>query len=269
MVTLTHLYRFTLPVFALGMCGVASAQSASPATPRGLPATSATRLDTPAGGTSSAGVTAHPAAIEYSNGLLTVTARDVSLNSILRQISQATGMKISGGVRDDRVFRPSAVLDTLLEGSGSNVLLVSNAASEPAQLILSPRVGGATPPGQFATGNQAADVESDNNVALPARAGGQGVPPPSPVGFRADVPPAANSNSPLNPPLSAPTSNNSDSQAVVFPPVSATSTPATATTSSDVTQQAPGGVKTPQQIFEQLQRLRQQEEQTQPQDNNQ
>ncbi len=261
--------RFAWPVFAAGLCGFAAAQSAPQTSPTGLPATSATGSDTP-DHFNAQGVPEHRAEVKYSNGLLTVTARDASLNSILRQISQQTGMKISGGVRDDRVFgtygpdRPSAVVTTLLDGSGSNILLVNNAASEPAQLILSPRVGGPTPPSQFAAGQQA-EQDNDDSPAPPARFGAQGAPPQIPLGGRPNVQPGTN----LNPSLSAPTSNNSDSQAVVFPPVSATTTPATATTSSDVTQESPSGVKTPQQIFEQLQKLRQQQEQAQPQDNNQ
>lgn len=260
--------RLALPMLGVGLYGVALAQTKTQA---GLPATSATGMEAPAHANSQGGTAAvHRAEVRYSNGLLTVTARDASLNGILRQISQQTGMKISGGVRDDRVFgtygpdRPSAVLTTLLDGSGSNMLLVNNAANEPAQLILSPRVGGPTPPNQFTDGRQQ-DPDADDSVAPVARFGAQGAPPLPPPSGRPNVQPGVN----LNPSISTPTSNNSDSQAVVFPPISATTTPATGTTSSDVTQEAPSGVKTPQQIFEQLQRLRQQQEQTQPQDTNQ
>ena len=264
--------RFALPVLAVGLCGAASGQTGSQGMPAGLPPTSATGAQTPGhAGERNAGAPAKRSEVRYSNGLLTVTARDASLNAILREISQQTGMKVSGGVRDDRVFgtygpdRPASVLSTLLEGSGSNMLLVNDAADQPSQLILSPRVGGPTPPNQFAAGQQR-DPDADDVAAPPVRFGAvQGVPPQMPLGGRPNVGPGIN----LNPSIGAPTSNNSDSQAVVFPPISATTTPATGTTSSDVTQEPPSGTKTPQQIFEQLQRLRQQQEQNQPQDSNQ
>ncbi len=252
-----------LPVFAAGACGIAGAQTTSSA----LPPAASTGVQTRVVPGAQGAVAARRAEVQYANGLLTVTARDASLNSVLRQISQQTGMKISGGVRDDRVFgtygpdHPAAVLSTLLDGSGSNVLLINNAANEPAQLVLSPRTGGPTPPSQFAAGRQPDQDADDNASQAPPPSGGfGGGNPQGAPGARPSVQSGIN----LNPSLSSPTSNNSDSQTVVFPPINATTTPATATTSSDVTQEAPSGVKTPQQIFEQLQKLRQQQEQTQP-----
>ncbi len=261
---------FVVPLLAVGSCEFAASQSVSPAPRSGLPAASATQTEAPAraNAQNSAGVARH-ADVQYSNGLLTVTAKDSSLNGILHQISQQTGMTISGSVRDDRVFgtygpdRPSAVLTTLLDGSGSNMLLVNNASNEPAHLVLSPRLGGPTPPSQFAADRQQ-DQDADENEGAAPRFGARGSLPQALPAARPNTQPGGN----LNPSISAPVSNNSDSQAVVFPPVNATTTPATATTSSDVTQEAPGGVKTPEQIFEQLQRMRQQQEQTQPPENN-
>ena len=46
----------------------------------------------------------HRARVTYTNGLLQVRADDSSLNQILRDISAETGMKIIGGVADQRVF---------------------------------------------------------------------------------------------------------------------------------------------------------------------
>lgn len=270
-----------LPVLAAGLCGRGLGQTASPPPQRpGLPATHTTQttgFETPARAATSSQGSTHRAEVHYANGLLTVTARDSSLNAILREIAQQTGMKISGGVRDDRVFgtygpdQPSAVLSTLLDGSGSNMLLVNNIANTPAQLILSPRVGGPTPPSEFAANRQQQDQDNEDGAPVQPRFGAQGPPPGIRVGDgpgnQLNAQPGANlSPGNLSPSISPSTTNNSDSQAVVFPPVSATTTPATATTSSDVTQEAPGGVKTPQQIFEQLQRMRQQQEQTQPQE---
>ena len=216
--------------------------------------------------------TSHRAEVRFHDGLLTVVAQDSSLSAVLREIGRQTGMRISGSVRDDRVFgsygpaTPSEILSTLIEGTGSNMLLVNNAANGPAQLILTPRLGGPTPPSPSGPTQESSGDEDENGLATPTRQpifGGQSPQrsPQQPVADRQNLQPSQS----LTPPLSSPTTNNSDSQAVVFPPVNATSTPATATTSSDTTQDTPNGIKTPQQIFEQLQRLRQQQEQTQPQ----
>ncbi len=206
--------------------------------------------------------------IRYENGLLSVSAHNTSLNEIIHEIAQKTGMKVSGRVSEDRVFgtygpeAPAALLTTLLDGSGSNVLIVQNSSHMPTELILTPRVGGPTPPNpsaQYANDNQGGGI-----VQQPPSAS---MPPPNP-------PPQLNSRAPnrrgtggvdTNP---AATSPSSTTQQVVFPPVDGSTPPATATTtptSPDASSTAP---KTPQQIFEQLQKLRQQQSQqnqTQPQ----
>src|SRR5665213_228561 len=93
-----------------------------------------------------------PAHVTYANGQLTVTANNSNLNQILRDIARETGMKITGGVTDERVFGkygpavPSKVLGELLDGTGSNMLLVHATAATPAELVLTPRLGGVTPP---------------------------------------------------------------------------------------------------------------------------
>ena len=61
-------------------------------------------------------------------------------------------MHISGGVPEQRVFgnygpaAPATVLATLIDGTGSNMVLRESASDGPAELILTPRVGGPTPP---------------------------------------------------------------------------------------------------------------------------
>ena len=47
---------------------------------------------------------AEPASISYENGTLTVKTQNSSLNQILREISRKTGMSITGGVSEERVF---------------------------------------------------------------------------------------------------------------------------------------------------------------------
>jgi hypothetical protein len=96
--------------------------------------------------------TVNLAEVTYANGLLTVAADDSSLNQILQEIARQTGMKVTGSVSDERVFgrygpsTPARVLASLLDGTGSNMLLRETASSAPAELILTPREGGATPP---------------------------------------------------------------------------------------------------------------------------
>ncbi len=202
----------------------------------------------------------HRSQVTLDNGLLTVTATNASLNGLIREIARKTGMKVSGSVSEDRVFGtygpddPQKVLATLLDGTGSNILILSNAADTPRQLILTPRTGAATPPNPNAGLSQ--NNEDDD-----------GSPPPgAPTVISA---PRARSavlpGSVPAPPPEAATDRNAISPAsetVVFPPPDATSTPSSATTTPpDTTNPAassPDTVKTPQQIFEQLQRLRQQ-----------
>lgn len=128
--------------------------------PAGLPATAPTQV--PRGETAPIaavatpadrfGSTQHPARVQCTGGQLEVVADNSSLNSILRAISRCTGMRITGGVAEQRVFgnygpaAPATVLATLIDGTGSNMLLRETGADQPAELILTPRVGGATPP---------------------------------------------------------------------------------------------------------------------------
>ena len=70
------------------------------------------------------------AQVTYADGMLSVSADNSSLNQILRQIASSTGMKITGGVADERVFghygpaTPAQILASLLDGTGSNMILV-------------------------------------------------------------------------------------------------------------------------------------------------
>lgn len=199
--------------------------------------------------------------IKYENGFLTVTAHNASLNQIVHEIAQKTGMKVSGRVSEERVFgtygpeAPSALLATLLDGSGSNVLIVQNSSHLPTELILTPRVGGPTPP------NASSQYANDNSGV-----GSVQQPPPSSIPLPNPAP-QFNSRAPnrggtggvdTNP---AATSPSSTTQQVVFPPVDATNPPATATTTPTNPDPSSTTPKTPQQIFEQLQKLRQQQSQ--------
>jgi hypothetical protein len=177
------------------------------------------------------------AQITFADGTLSVSADNSSLNQILRQIAGNTGMKITGGVSDERVFghygpAPTAqILAELLDGTDSNMILVQRDNNpEPAELILTPRQGGASPPNPNAS---AFDERSEPQEASPGRAA-QPAPAAAP-NYNSSVPPA-NPGAPATSPASA--------------------TPL----------ESPNGIKTPQQIYQQLQRLRaQQPAQQQPQ----
>ncbi len=183
----------------------------------------------------------HRAEIVFSNGQITVSANNSSLNQILFDIAHQTGMKITGGVNDERVFghygpaTPASILTRLLDGTGSNMLLVSTPGhdSAPTELILTPRHGGPTPPNPnaiFAEQREQEQAEQERE-RLEAAHPAPTTPPPA----QAAQPPAATAN-----PAAATTGTD----------------PAAATTD----QQSPNGVKTPQQIFEQLQKMRQQQQ---------
>ena len=153
----------------LGLAQLATA----PASP------SATR--TPAGAAGAPGVSAparHPARVAYSHGQLEVSADNSSLNQVLHEIGRATGMKITGDVADSWVFgtygpgAPAAILDRLLDGTGMNMLLKLTASGAPAELILTPRNGAATPPNPAAA--QAAEEAPAPPPPAPARVGDPG-----------------------------------------------------------------------------------------------
>ncbi len=165
----------------------------------------------------------------YTDGTLSVAADNASLNQILRQIASNTGMKITGGVADERVFgqygpdSPTQVLAALLEGTGSNMILVHHDGAAPTELILTPRQGGPTPPNT----NAAAFNDRSESEDAP----GQAVQPQPNAPLR---------SSPVIPPANAGPSNG-------------------ASPTNPSQPDNPNGVKTPQQIYEQLQRLRQQQ----------
>jgi hypothetical protein len=251
----------------------------------------------------------HRARVIYTNGLLEVHADNSSLNQILREISRQTGMKIVGGVADQRVFgsygpAPAAtVLQTLLDGTGTNILLQESRTHAPEQLVLTPQTGGPTPPPPSSPSYDATETEPDLPVPAPARPPVQAQTIASQA-TAATTPPTTNSAPSTPPSMPQPSNNvlgnpNNVSPTVstapvtnsvpldtlptpsTAPPVSGivdspnpppagsttagftnqtppdnnpnTAPPATATTD----QSSPNGVKTPQQIYQELQQLQQ------------
>jgi hypothetical protein len=167
------------------------------------------------------------AQVTYTAGALFVLASNSSLNQILREISHETGIKISGGVTDERVFgrygpdTPDQILSALLDGTGSNMLLVQGDGNTPAELVLTPRQGGPSPPNPNA---HAFDEGAENRNIYNAR-------PSEPQPEQQPVP---EQSQPIAPPGTAGAAPADSSQP-----------------------QSPNGVKTPQQIYDQLQSIRQ------------
>jgi len=185
---------------------------------------------------------AEHAYVRYANGRVTVQAGNSSLNQILRSIMRLTGLQITGGVQEDRVYGtygPShlgPLLTNLLAGTGSNVIFVPANATEPARLILSPRNGGAMPPPPSASANAALDAE-------PAAQ------PPA----MADTPlaPASTSVSTAPPPVPA-----SGPTTVINVPVPA-ATPAAATPAvTPAAEPVPAKPRTPEEIVQEIMRRR-------------
>jgi hypothetical protein len=220
---------------ALSLCMPLAAQSPTVKPSAAIPATQPTAM--PPGPPAPSLPAQHRAEVTFNNGMLTVKADNSSLNQILYDIARQTGMKINGGVVDERVFghygpsRPGVILGTLLDGTGSNMLLVSTQGHDPTELILTPRHGGPTPPDPNAVFAQQHDQEDQERQEREHQETAHPVPPQQPLAQNPATPSGATDPA---------TSNTTD-------------------------QQSPNGVKTPQQIFDQLQKLRQQQTTAAPQ----
>jgi len=188
----------------------------------------------------------HRAHVVYAQGKLQVDADNSSLNQILRDIAQQTGMKITGGVTEQRVFGKygpgpaSAILAALLDGAGSNVMLRENPDHTPLELILTPRNGGPTPPSpsSFASEDPAPTISdqpaAQSSPSQPALQSQQTAAPQSPD----DLPGV------VRRPGAVP----------VYGPGAANATPPPTSTNP----QSPNGVLTPQQLYQQMQQMRSQ-----------
>jgi hypothetical protein len=115
--------------------------------------------------------------VVYSHGQIEVDADNSSLRQIFQEIARATGMKITGSVDDERVFgkygpaAPAVILKKLLVGTGVNMLLKETATGTPAELILTPWDGSATPPTPAAQ-DASAESAQEPDISLPAHGPG-------------------------------------------------------------------------------------------------
>jgi hypothetical protein len=179
--------------------------------------------------------------VTWTGAELTIDAGGDSLPDILRQIAVATGMKITGGVPDERVFGiygPSsvqAIMAQLFDGLSINMMLVNGTETVPKTLVLTTRSGAASPPST----RQVSVSEEDR---LPMRRGGFNQPAgPPQQSFGPPPQPPAGSTPGFQPPNTP--DNASDSGSAGVP--------------NDSDQQP--GARTPEQIFEELKRRQQQQ----------
>jgi hypothetical protein len=180
---------------------------------------------------------ARRATISYTGDRLTIVASNSSLNQILRDVARSSNIKITGGVAEERVFgnygpgTPLEVLSALLDGTGSNMLLIQGSAGHASELVLSTRTGGPTPPNPNASSFDDAKNDDDTGPPPPPQNG------PQPASVSAP-PPTAPANNTGAPPPASPGADSSNPEA-----------PST---------------RTPQQIYDELMKLRRQNQQ-QPQ----
>jgi len=273
----------TLAFAGLAILASASvrAQTLPPTQPTSLPPNNA--LPAPISGTGTAGTQGpkqpHHAQVTLVDGNIDIRANDSSLNQILRSISRATGLKITGGVQDERVFGNygpaplSSILATLLGGTGTNILFLAGDATNPPQLTLTPRGGGATPPTPDSSAYSAYDENPTDNAvsSQPVQA--------APIQTNRPQPPVTSGPvsipQPLNNVNGSPT--NTSPTASTLPtansvPLDSIPTPSTTPPTSGIvdapnppppgstTGTAPNGSLTPEQVYQQLMQQRNQQQ---------
>jgi hypothetical protein len=171
-------------------------------------------------------------AVQWDGSTMTIQASGEDLPAILSAVSRATGLKVTGGVPDERVFgvygpgTVQQVVTDLFGGLYVNLLLVNGTATQPKELILSPRTGGATPPSPARS--IAYEPQQPNRTDRPFR----GTPPQG----------AGLTQPPPGSPLPGVVSSGAPGQ----------DPNAAAPTDANGQPQSPNGVPTPEQIFEKL-----------------
>jgi len=201
-----------------------------PPTQPTAPPTPATPTPTPAPAPAPININERPAVrarVIYANHLLEVRADNSSLLQILHDISRETRMSITGGVADQRIFgdygpaAPATVLATLLDGTGTNMLLQQDPVTgAPVELILSQRAGSPPPSSPNGPGFDDSPFPDDipsQRASQPAPATAVSQPQPtSPPDPNAPHPTNYVPGSPFNPPDAMPAAS-----AVSAPPAAA------------------------------------------------
>jgi len=197
------------------------------------------------------------ARVIYTNTQLEVRADNSSLLQILHDISRMTHMEITGGVADQRIFgdygpgSPSTVLATLLNGTGTNMLLRQDPATgAPIELVLTQRSGAPPPSSPNGSGFDDSPFSDDVSTARPVQ--------PTPTSAVSQPRPAAPDPNAPRPTNYVPGSPfNAQPNA---PPPSATLTTVTdvpASTAPAASAPKPAGNSTPESIYQQLLQMQQ------------
>lgn len=192
--------------------------------------------------------------ISWDGAQLTVEASGEPMPEVLSKVARQTGMKITGGVPDEHLYGKygpasvQAVLGELFDGLSVNMMLVNTSATKPKELILTSRTGGPTPPST----RPIADASSspDNNAVEPVEqmAPLSGARPLLPI---PEPRRPGNSTPPAFPAIGPPSSAENNSSTNEGNAASSTATPDGSNADEP---QSPNGVKTPEQIFEELRR---------------
>ncbi len=253
-----------IPFFAL-VTGPLRAQSTA------IPASSPTGLVQPVTPHASA-ATSSRLTVSWDGVSLQVDATDMPLSRVLREISSKTKLRITGSAPDERIFGTygpgpmNLVLPALLDGLPVNMLLTEKTGGAPDDLSLTARSGQPTP--ASVPLQQTAEQTTVPEQPQPATGFGR---PAAGVGvFRRTGPSVSNGSGGA---IAGPTlgdngisgsdngitgPNNGVNGADNGIGVAPTGTDVNATGTA-----SPNGVRTPQEIFEQLQKLRQQQNQPQ------
>ena len=137
----------------------------------------------------------NPAAVQFDSAGLHIDATNSSLQQILTAVTSATGTKVEGFAKDERVYgnfgpgQPRDVLAQLLQGSGYNIVMIGDQGSgAPREIELSSRSAArGSPPGGNRNQSQADndDDPNDNQVEFqPPQPAQQPQPgPPARQGF--------------------------------------------------------------------------------------
>jgi len=211
--------------------------------PSSLPTTQPTTLPAPA---AAAATDLHQppttrARVIYTDSQLEVRADNSSLLQILHDISRETRMAITGGVADQRIFgdygpgSPATVLATLLDGTGTNMLLQQDPVTgAPIELVLSQRAGAAPPSSPNGPGFDDSPFTDEvppphPSQPAPANALSQPQPPDPNAPHPTDYVPGSPFNAP-DPPPAATLTTVTDVPAVTAP--ASTAKPSTSTPES-------------------------------------
>ena len=197
---------FSWLLFAAATAGI-SAQTLPAMPPTALPGQTAQgapqTLPTPTN-------TPHHAEVIYANGAATSPRRQLQPEPDPALHLASNRSEDHRRCRDQRVFGNygpgpiSTVLATLLDGTGTDILLLGGNASTPPELILTPRNGGPEPPGPNSPTYAMYDDTTDRQSPVaPPRSNAAVTQPPSqtPVAAQPETPQAS------NPPAAAPAAN--------------------------------------------------------------